>query len=184
MKNNIFCGFVLVIVVGIVSGCTQNTKVWGDKLDEWCPNCASLGKEFTLKKNQTAQIMNTGLEVKITEFYNSPCPDGVQCVWSGVGIGFEYRLNGEIQNGIDLVQAFGYQIKVIKTDYETYATLTVEKINEVTKNQSAGNFCCGSFSETTGQTKYYLSADRNCGLTKDVACAGSCPSVVENKFCQ
>jgi hypothetical protein len=86
----------------------------------------SLGQQFTLKQGQTAKISSIGLEVEITEFYNSPCTG--QCVWSGVGLGFEYRLNGEVQKGITLVQAFGYQTTIIKTDYETYANLIVEKI--------------------------------------------------------
>lgn len=88
----------------------------------------SLGKEFTLKKNQVAKIGSTGLEVKIAEFYNSPCPAGGQCFWSGVGIGFEYHFNGEVQKGINLVQAFGYQTKIVMTDHKTYATLSVEKM--------------------------------------------------------
>lgn len=87
----------------------------------------SLGQQFTLKKNQFVKIANTGLEIGVTEFYNSPCPKGVECFWSGIGIGFEYRFNGEVQKGIDLVQAFGYQITIVKTDYETYASLVVEK---------------------------------------------------------
>jgi hypothetical protein len=88
----------------------------------------SLGQQFTLKKNQFAKIVNTGLEIGIIEFYNSPCPKNVQCFWSGVGVGFEYRFNGEVQKGIDLVQAFGYQTNIVKTDYETYANLVFEKI--------------------------------------------------------
>lgn len=85
-----------------------------------------LGQPFTLGKDQIIKIANTGLEVKITDFYNSPC---VQCIWSGVGIGFEYHLNGLVQKGINLVQAFGYQTTVIKTDNKTYANLIVERIN-------------------------------------------------------
>ena len=88
----------------------------------------SLGQQFTLKKNQFVKIASTGLEIGIIEFYNSPCPKDVQCFWSGVGIGFEYRFNGEVQKGIDLVQAFGYQTTIVKTDHETYANLVVEKM--------------------------------------------------------
>ncbi|OHA47266.1 MAG: hypothetical protein A3A80_03810 [Candidatus Terrybacteria bacterium RIFCSPLOWO2_01_FULL_44_24] len=88
----------------------------------------SLSEEFTLHKNEAVVIADTGLEVKITEFYNSPCPSGAQCIWSGIGIGFEYRFKSQVQKGVDLLQAFGYQITVIKTDYETYATLIVKKM--------------------------------------------------------
>ena len=86
----------------------------------------SLGQQFTLKKSQVAKIANTGLEIEITAFFNNPCTG--QCVWSGVGIGFEYRFNGEVQRGINLVQAFGYQTTIAQTDHETYANLVVEKM--------------------------------------------------------
>ena len=88
----------------------------------------SLGQQFTLKKGQVAKIADTDLEVEITEFYNSPCPTGTQCFWAGVGIAFEYRFNGRVQKGIDLVRAFGYQTTVVGTDHETYANLVVEKM--------------------------------------------------------
>jgi len=86
----------------------------------------SLGENFTLKKNQVAKIGNTGLEVKIVEFYNKACES--ECIRSGAGIDFEYYFNNEIQKGINLVQAFGYQVKIVMTDYKIYATLSVDKI--------------------------------------------------------
>ena len=88
----------------------------------------SLGEEFTLHKNQSAIIENKNYEMKIIEFFNSPCPKGVECFWSGVGIAFEYTHNSEIEKGIDLVQAFGYQTTIIDTDHETYAKLKITKI--------------------------------------------------------
>jgi hypothetical protein len=94
------------------------------------PMTVSLGQSFTLKKNQVATIADTGLEVTIRTFYNSPCVADVQCVWSGVGTEFEYRLNGQVQRGVDLAEAFGYRMTTINTDYETYATLIVEKMDE------------------------------------------------------
>ncbi len=89
----------------------------------------SLGQPFTLKKAQVAKMADTGLEVEVKAFYNNPCPEGRQCMWSGIGIDFEYRLNGQVQKGLDLVQAFGYKITLLKSDYETYANLKLEKIN-------------------------------------------------------
>ena len=88
----------------------------------------SLEQQFTLKKGQVAKIVATGLEVEIKAFFNSPCPKGAQCFWSGVGIEFEYRLNGQKQKGINLVQVFGYQTTIVKTDYETYADIVVGTI--------------------------------------------------------
>ena len=86
----------------------------------------SLRQQLTLKKGQVAKIANTGLEIEITAFFNSPCEG--QCFWSGVGVEFEYRFNGEVQKGINLVQAFGYQTTIVNTDHETYANLVVEKM--------------------------------------------------------
>ncbi len=89
-----------------------------------------LGQEFELKKGQRAGVAGTGFELAILKFFNQPCPPGVKCVWSGVGIEFEYRYNGQLKKGINLVQAFGYQTDVIRSDYESYAILriTQEKV--------------------------------------------------------
>ena len=98
----------------------------------------NLGDEFTLGKNEMVKINNTGLEIKIVKFYNSPCPVGSQCIWSGMGIDFECYLNGQLE-GTELMQGpfsyyqrkifkTGYQMKIIKTDYETYANLIITKI--------------------------------------------------------
>ena len=88
----------------------------------------SLGEEFTLHKNQTAVIEAEDFSVRVVEFYNSPCR-GV-CVWSGVGIRFEYNHNGETLSGTDLAYAFGYQTDIIDTDHETFALLKVEKMEQ------------------------------------------------------
>ncbi len=45
------------------------------------------------------------------------------------------------------------------------------------------SFCCGSFDERTAETTYFWSDDSRCGYPEDVACAGSCPSPVENVLC-
>jgi hypothetical protein len=88
---------------------------------------ASLGQQFTLQKGQVASITGTGLEITITNFFNSPCPKEVQCFWSGVGMELEYRLQGKVEKGLDLTQAFGYQTTIVQTDHETYAALIINK---------------------------------------------------------
>jgi len=131
MNQKGFANIVLVVLVIILAGVagyfTFNQKS-SSPVPTLSPITVSLGQQFTLKKDWVAKIADTGLEVEITAFFNSPCPAKVQCVWSGVGIGFEYRFNGEVQKGIDLVQAFGYQTTIIKTDHEIYADLVVEKM--------------------------------------------------------
>ena len=91
----------------------------------------SLGTKFVLHENQSAIIKNEGLEIKVLKFYNSPCPSGVLCGWSGIGIGLEYKYKNEVKKGINLVKAFGYKTDIIDTDHETYIKLRVNKIEEV-----------------------------------------------------
>ncbi len=122
---------LVVILVGVVGYFTFNQKNSTPTPEPGPENkiiSTALGQQFNLKKGQIAKIGDTGLEVEITEFYNSPCPEGAQCIWSGVGIALEYRFSGQVQKGIDLVQAFGYQTTIVKTDHETYADLTVENM--------------------------------------------------------
>ena len=86
-----------------------------------------LGADFVLHENQAAKIKGEGLEIKVTQFHNSPCPTGARCIWSGIGISFEYHYLDEIQSGINKLQAFGYQTTVIESDHETFVRLKVEK---------------------------------------------------------
>jgi hypothetical protein len=65
-----------------------------------------LGKEFELKKGQRANV---------------------KCIWSGIGIEFEYRYDEQVIKGINLVKAFGHETSVIKSDYESYAILKIMK---------------------------------------------------------
>lgn len=88
-----------------------------------------LGAEFTLRKNESAIVQNVGYKITVTNFFNSPCPEGAQCLWSGVGVGLRHSLKGEIKEGVNLTEAFGYQTTIIETDHETFAKL---KINVAT----------------------------------------------------
>jgi uncharacterized protein YydD (DUF2326 family) len=85
------------------------------------------GDEFTLKENQRVRLEGTGFELKILRFFNSPCPPDVECVWSGIGIEFEYRYDGQVKRGINLVKAFGYKIIILRSDYESSAVLRIER---------------------------------------------------------
>jgi hypothetical protein len=86
-----------------------------------------LGVEFMLKENQGGRLEGTGFELKILRFFNSPCPPHVECVWSGIGIEFEYRYDGQVKRGINLVKAFGYKTIIIRSDYESHAVLRIER---------------------------------------------------------
>ena len=86
-----------------------------------------LGEEFTLKESQRITLEGTGFELQILRFFNNPCPPNVECVWSGVGIEFEYKYRGQVKRGINLVRAFGYKTTIIRSDYESYAVLMITR---------------------------------------------------------
>ena len=54
----------------------------------------TLGQKFTLKKDETAKLTDAGLEIRIMQFFNNPCAETVQCVWSGVGVQLLVSMNG------------------------------------------------------------------------------------------
>ncbi len=106
----------------IILACTRLTKADAPSADYFS---VQLGQEFEIKKGQTAGIAGTGLELNILRFFNQPCPPGAKCVWSGIGIEFEYRYDGQSKRGINLVRAFGYRTDVLRSDYESYAVLRI-----------------------------------------------------------
>lgn len=119
---------------GAVAGCTKKACAVYQK-----PSCTDtddgvvtgsdqfieLGAEFTLHKNESAVVQNIGYKITVTNFFNSPCPDGSQCLWSGVGVTLKHSLKGEVKEGIDMTEAFGYKTTIIDTDHETYAKLRI-----------------------------------------------------------
>src|SRR6478609_8104661 len=51
-------------------------------------NTVSFGQLFTAKKGETFTIKNgvTNLSFQVTNFYYHPCPEGAQCIWSGLDV--------------------------------------------------------------------------------------------------
>lgn len=86
-----------------------------------------LEEKFELRRGQSAALAGSGLEIEILKFFNRPCPPNVRCVWSGIGIEFEYRISAQSRRGINLVRAFGYKVSVIESDYESYAVLKISQ---------------------------------------------------------
>ncbi len=86
-----------------------------------------LGEEFVLGENQGAKLEGTGFGIRILKFFNNPCPPNVECFWSGIGIQFEYRYDGEVKSGINLVKAFGYRTTIVQSDYKSHAVLRITK---------------------------------------------------------
>ena len=74
-----------------------------------------LGKEFRLKKGETASLPDGKTTLKITGFVNSPCPKGAMCVWSGLDVIYELRPDASL-----------YDVTTKSSDYRTYAVLLVD----------------------------------------------------------
>ena len=87
-----------------------------------------LEEYFTLREGQFALVTGEDLLVGIAGFIYSPCPEDVQCIWSGLGVELEYRYKGQVEKGINLTQAFGYQVEIVDTDYQTFTDLIVTKL--------------------------------------------------------
>ncbi len=109
---------VLFLIIVALVGCTS----------PFLPTLhAGLGEEFVLHKGQSAIIEPDGLEVKLVDFIYSPCPPDAVCVWSGLAVILEYRINGQLVNDTELAKTFGYKTEIIDSDYKTYAKLKVVK---------------------------------------------------------
>lgn len=117
---------VISLFTFLILACTKSMNV-----ETPFPNhfFVDLGEEFVLKQGQKVGLRGTGFELEILNFFNQPCPPDVKCVWSGIGIEFEYRYNGRVKRGINLVKAFGYNVNIIKSDYESYAVLKITQDN-------------------------------------------------------
>jgi hypothetical protein len=102
-----------------------------DEVTNGSDQLIELGTEFTLRKNESAIVQNIGYKITITNFFNSPCPDGAQCLWSGVGVTLKHSLKGEVKEGIDMTEAFGYKTTIIDTDHETYAKLKINSAQNI-----------------------------------------------------
>jgi hypothetical protein len=113
--------FLFVFLVGITANAAETGSSSSDHFS------LALCEEFEIKEGQRVGVIGTGFEVEILKFFNQPCPPNVMCVWSGVGIGFQYWNEGQSLTGINLVKAFGYKTTIIKSDYESYAVLRISK---------------------------------------------------------
>jgi hypothetical protein len=126
MSNTAISNFILAVVL-IGAACFGYFYYKGEiRLSGNETTFVGLDQSITLKEGETVRLRGSTFEVKVTDFFNDPCT-GV-CIWSGVGIAFEYSHEGAKQQGINLVEAFGYRVKIEKTDNETYVTLRIDII--------------------------------------------------------
>ena len=127
-------GFIAaIVIVSLAAWSLTGSKRIMSENDSLHP---LLDEEFSLAKNQTAVLENTGFSVKLVEFYNSSCPAGFYCFWSGIGVLFEYKYEDQIETRIfdhlGETYVFGHKIQLIDTDYKKYARLKISK--EATNN--------------------------------------------------
>lgn len=94
--------------------------------------CAQVqpGDPIKLGIRDCVEIPRSGYRLTIEKFYNNPCPPKAKCMWSGVGIAFEHSFFGQSMQGIDLIQAFGFDVTVHETDNETYALVSVQRLSD------------------------------------------------------
>lgn len=84
---------------------------------------AELGKEFTLRKFQKAEIAGTDASLRLTGFINSPCPKGARCVWSGQAVLLELTIAGSTA----AIETSPYAVETLRSDYRTKADLRVTR---------------------------------------------------------
>ena len=116
--------FIALALATFMFTCTNVMQTRSSSLERFY---VEEGESFELKKGQIVVLKGTGFELEILRFFNQPCPPNVKCVWSGVGIEFEYRSNGQSVRGINLVKAFGYKTTIVRSNYESFAVLKITK---------------------------------------------------------
>ena len=133
MRNSflsfIFAGWI-AILLGLCIGCAGS--------DEFVK--ADLGREFSLRIGQTAQIENEQLAIRFNGIAaDSRCPRGVQCFWAGeVKCDMVVTLNGESSN-ITLTQSGADQSS--EATYQEYRFIySVEPYPEAGKQIAAEDY--------------------------------------------
>ncbi|MBP9715170.1 MAG: hypothetical protein KBD52_01625 [Candidatus Pacebacteria bacterium] len=102
----------------------------------------NLGTEFSIKKGEKVVIENHyGATFKLTDFYYHPCPEGAQCIWSGLDVFYEIQLpevknsDGSIMQKAKLfvkneplqsTKDMPFSITVKDSDYKTYAKVILQ----------------------------------------------------------
>jgi hypothetical protein len=114
----IFLSFFVAVFLVCMNSTVQATSPHGRSI-------VKLGEKFTLHRGEKAVLEGSCLEIEILRFINQPCPPKAKCVWSGVGIEFEYQCRGQVKRGLNLVKAFGYNITVVESDYASYTVMAI-----------------------------------------------------------
>lgn len=84
----------------------------------------SFGEKFSLEKGDIAYLRDINAELYLKGFTYSPCPEGMQCVWSGLAVHYEFRVNGKIYTDAEPL-SIPYEIEVGKSDFKSFSEFTV-----------------------------------------------------------
>lgn len=109
----------------VISSQDSETDTTGDSAE--IIKTVSLGDEITLGENETVILNQPEVSIKVVRFINSPCPSGVQCIWSGQAVSFELRVGDKVYKAPmgDLSNDAPYDVTVKSTDYKTFATFVI-----------------------------------------------------------
>lgn len=84
-----------------------------------------LGEKFTLKKDESARLKDSGVELKVTGFVYSPCPKNAMCAWSGLDVMAALTIDGKQYPPYET----HYNVNLIQSDYKSYATFTITHVD-------------------------------------------------------
>ncbi len=88
-----------------------------------------LGEEFTLSKNEIGYYPTTDnylLKLMITDFTNTPCPEDVVCIWSGLMVHYKLTVGNDVYLNPGNINEAPFTVFVRESDYQTYATFFLE----------------------------------------------------------
>lgn len=89
----------------------------------------NLDTPISLNVGQSAQLKMSDVSVKLTHLANIDCPKNAKCFGSGQVVEYTLTVNGKksvATNALTVINS-SYQVKVISSDYKTYATVKIIK---------------------------------------------------------
>lgn len=114
---------VLILLAGLLLGIIFSGRILLNKT-----GYAFLGDEFMIDKSMPIQIIGQDFKIRIAEFNHSVCPDIDYCTLDSIEFEFTHQTDKIRKDYFEQdLQAFGFTIKVLETDFEEGAILQVIK---------------------------------------------------------
>lgn len=123
---------LLIFIAGmlLIGGCLLLLRETGVfPLQQKSGSSVELGSSFTLRKGEEVRVKDTDASVRLVELIYSPCPQGAQCIWSGLGVKFELVVgNKTYSSSLDgFLSGAPYDVRIVETDYQTFARFLVTR---------------------------------------------------------